>query len=210
MKSLNIDFEPATDFGTIVYISKNQEYLGFLVISDEVKPEAASALADLRNLGIEKNIMLTGDHKSVAQNIGKQLGIEEIYSELLPQDKVSILENILKEKKLLCFVGDGINDAPVLTRADVGIAMGGLGSDAAIEASDVVLMEDNPKKIAVAVKIARNTLKIVKENISFALGVKLLVLLAGVFGLAPMWLAIFADVGVSVLAILNAMRAGKL
>jgi Cd2+/Zn2+-exporting ATPase len=210
MKSLNIDFEPATDFGTIVYIAKNQEYLGFLVISDEVKPEAASALADLRNLGIEKNIMLTGDHKSVAQNIGKQLGIEEIYSELLPQDKVSILENILKEKKLLCFVGDGINDAPVLTRADVGIAMGGLGSDAAIEASDVVLMEDNPKKIAVAVKIARNTLKIVKENISFALGVKLLVLLAGVFGLAPMWLAIFADVGVSVLAILNAMRAGKL
>ena len=154
--------------------------------------------------------MLTGDHKSVAQNIGKQLGIEEIYSELLPQDKVSILENILKEKKLLCFVGDGINDAPVLTRADIGIAMGGLGSDAAIEASDVVLMEDNPKKIAVAVKSARNTLKIVKENISFALGVKLLVLLAGVFGLAPMWLAIFADVGVSVLAILNAMRAGKL
>lgn len=208
MEKHNIQFETAKEIGTIVYVAKNQDYLGYIVIADTEKPEASSALAKLKALGIERNVMLTGDQESVATAVGKKLGIDTVYANLLPQEKVSIVEQLLSEKKIVGFIGDGINDAPVLTRCDIGIAMGGLGSDAAIEAADVVLMDDNPEKIATGIKIARNTLKIVKENIAFALGIKLIVLLAGSFGLAPMWLAIFADVGVSVIAILNAMRAG--
>ncbi|MBQ8353114.1 MAG: cadmium-translocating P-type ATPase [Spirochaetaceae bacterium] len=208
LKKHNIQFEEAKEIGTIVYVAKNQDFLGYIVIADAEKPEATSALTNLKALGIERTVMLTGDQENVANAVGKKLGVDTVFANLLPQDKVSILEQLLAEKKIVGFVGDGINDAPVLTRSDVGIAMGGLGSDAAIEAADVVLMDDNPEKIAVGIKIARNTLKIVKENIAFALGIKLIVLLAGSLGLAPMWLAIFADVGVSVIAILNAMRAG--
>lgn len=204
----NIQFEEAKEIGTIVYVAKNQDYLGHIVIADAEKPEATSALTNLKALGIERTVMLTGDQETVANAVGKKLGVDTVFANLLPQDKVSILEQLLAEKKIVGFVGDGINDAPVLTRSDVGIAMGGLGSDAAIEAADVVLMDDNPEKIAIAIKIARNTIKIVKQNIAFALGIKFIVLVAGSLGLAPMWLAIFADVGVSVIAILNAMRAG--
>lgn len=208
LKKHNIQFEEAKEIGTIVYVAKNQDYLGYIVIADAEKPEAASALTNLKALGIERTVMLTGDQETVANAVGKKLGVDTVFANLLPQDKVSILEQLLAEKKIVGFVGDGINDAPVLTRSDVGIAMGGLGSDAAIEAADVVLMDDNPEKIAIAIKIARNTIKIVKQNIAFALGIKFIVLVAGSLGLAPMWLAIFADVGVSVIAILNAMRAG--
>lgn len=208
MKKHNIQFEEATEIGTIVYVAKNQDFLGYIVIADAEKPEATSAIANLKALGIERTVMLTGDKENVANAVGKKLGVDTVFANLLPQDKVSILEQLLAEKKIVGFVGDGINDAPVLTRSDVGIAMGGLGSDAAIEAADVVLMDDNPEKIAIAIKIARNTIKIVKQNIAFALGIKFIVLVAGSLGLAPMWLAIFADVGVSVIAILNAMRAG--
>lgn len=208
LKKHNIQFEEAKEIGTIVYVAKNQDYLGHIVIADAEKPEAASAIANLKALGIERTVMLTGDQENVANAVGKKLGVDTVFANLLPQDKVSILEQLLAEKKIVGFVGDGINDAPVLTRSDVGIAMGGLGSDAAIEAADVVLMDDNPEKIAIAIKIARNTIKIVKQNIAFALGIKFIVLVAGSLGLAPMWLAIFADVGVSVIAILNAMRAG--
>ena len=210
MEKIKADFDPAPELGTIVYLAKNSEYLGYIVISDSVKPETKAALASLKNLGIEQTVMLTGDDFAVANAVAKEAGVNTVFANLLPQDKVSTLEQLLDKNKIVGFVGDGINDAPVLTRADIGIAMGGLGSQAAIEAADLVLMDDNPEKIGVAIKIARNTIKIVKENIGFALGVKLLVLLAGSFGLAPMWLAIFADVGVSVIAILNAMRAGKL
>ena len=208
MEKHNIQFEEAKEIGTIVYVAKNQDYLGYIVIADAEKPEATSALTNLKALGIERTVMLTGDQENVANAVGKKLGVDTVFANLLPQDKVSILEQLLAEKKIVGFVGDGINDAPVLTRSDVGIAMGGLGSDAAIEAADVVLMDDNPEKIAIAIKIARNTIKIVKQNIAFALGIKFIVLVAGSLGLAPMWLAIFADVGVSVIAILNAMRAG--
>ena len=208
MKKHNIQFEEAKEIGTIVYVAKNQDFLGYIVIADAEKPEATSALTNLKALGIERTVMLTGDQENVANAVGKKLGVDTVFANLLPQDKVSILEQLLAEKKIVGFVGDGINDAPVLTRSDVGIAMGGLGSDAAIEAADVVLMDDNPEKIAIAIKIARNTIKIVKQNIAFALGIKFIVLVAGSLGLAPMWLAIFADVGVSVIAILNAMRAG--
>ena len=208
LKKHNIQFEEATEIGTIVYVAKNQDYLGYIVIADAEKPEATSAIANLKALGIERTVMLTGDQENVANAVGNKLGVDTVFANLLPQDKVSILEQLLAEKKIVGFVGDGINDAPVLTRSDVGIAMGGLGSDAAIEAADVVLMDDNPEKIAIAIKIARNTIKIVKQNIAFALGIKFIVLVAGSLGLAPMWLAIFADVGVSVIAVLNAMRAG--
>lgn len=208
MEKHNIQFKEAKEIGTIVYVAKNQDYLGYIVIADAEKPEATSALTNLKVLGIERTVMLTGDQETVANAVGKKLGVDTVFANLLPQDKVSILEQLLAEKKIVGFVGDGINDAPVLTRSDVGIAMGGLGSDAAIEAADVVLMDDNPEKIAIAIKIARNTIKIVKQNIAFALGIKFIVLVAGSLGLAPMWLAIFADVGVSVIAILNAMRAG--
>ncbi len=198
--------------GTAVYIAKDGKYIGCITISDVIKPDSATAMASLRHDGIT-TVMLTGDSKAVAEKVAESLGIDTVKSELLPADKVGEVEKLLSEKQkgeMLAFVGDGINDAPVLSRADIGIAMGALGSDAAIEAADVVLMDDKPSKIALAMKISRKTLKIVKENIVFALAVKLVCLVLGALGKAGMWLAIFADVGVMVIAVLNATRALKI
>lgn len=193
--------------GTVIHISEGENYLGHIVISDEIKPDSKSAVAELKDLRITKTVMLTGDKKEIGEAVGKELGLDEIHAELLPDGKVAAVERLLNEKTPLAFVGDGINDAPVLARADIGIAMGGMGSDAAIEAADVVLMDDKPSKLAEAIKIARKTMSIVWQNIIFALAVKAVVLVLGAAGFAGMWLAIFADVGVTVLAILNAMRA---
>ena len=193
--------------GTVIHISEGENYLGHIVISDEIKPDSKSAVAALKDLRITKTVMLTGDKKEIGEAVGKELGLDEIHTELLPDGKVAAVERLLNEKTPLAFVGDGINDAPVLARADIGIAMGGMGSDAAIEAADVVLMDDKPSKLAEAIKIARKTMSIVWQNIIFALAVKAVVLVLGAAGFAGMWLAIFADVGVTVLAILNAMRA---
>ena len=193
--------------GTVIHISEGENYLGHIVISDEIKPDSKSAVAELKDLRITKTVMLTGDKKEIGEAVGKELGLDEIHAELLPDGKVAAVEKLLNEKTPLAFVGDGINDAPVLARADIGIAMGGMGSDAAIEAADVVLMDDKPSKLAEAIKIARKTMSIVWQNIIFALAVKAVVLVLGAAGFAGMWLAIFADVGVTVLAILNAMRA---
>ncbi len=186
------------------------EYAGHLLISDVIKPTAKEAIRALCAAGVTKTVMLTGDAKNVGEAVAKEIGIDEVHAELLPGDKVSAVEELLAKKTEhsgLAFVGDGINDAPVLTRADLGIAMGALGSDAAIEAADVVLMDDDPKKIALAVRIAKKCMRIVYENIWFAIGVKLICLVLGALGIANMWLAIFADVGVMVLAVLNAIRA---
>ncbi len=199
--------------GTIVHVSVGNEYAGHIVISDEIKPDSAQAVRELAQLGVERVAMLTGDSRDVAQAVADDIGIQELYAELLPAQKVEQVEQLIHNsqgKGRLTFVGDGINDAPVLTRADVGIAMGALGSDAAIEAADIVLMDDRPMSIVTAVNISRKTMRIVKQNILFALGVKLIVLVLGALGLANMWAAVFADVGVSVIAILNAMRALKL
>lgn len=193
--------------GTVIHISEGENYLGHIVISDETKPDSKSAVAALKGLGITKTVMLTGDKKEIGEAVGKELGLDEVKAELLPDGKVAAVEKLLNEKTPLAFVGDGINDAPVLARADIGIAMGGMGSDAAIEAADVVLMDDKPSKLPEAIKIARKTMSIVRQNIIFALAVKAVVLVLGALGIAGMWLAIFADVGVTVLAILNAMRA---
>ena len=196
--------------GTVVYIGVEGKYAGCIVISDVIKPTAKAAVSGLKANGIAKTIMLTGDADGVAQKVAAEIGIDIVRSQLLPADKVSEVEKLLAEKadgEKLGFVGDGINDAPVLTRADIGIAMGALGSDAAIEAADVVLMDDDPAKIALAMKISRRTIKIVLQNIWFALGVKALCLILGAIGIANMWIAIFADVGVMVLAVLNATRA---
>ena len=202
--------------GTIIHIAIDGVYAGHIVINDQVKEESAEAIASLQKLGVENTVMLTGDRKEVADQVAKTLGLSEYHAELLPADKVRFVEQLLgmkkedggmKNERTVAFVGDGINDAPVLARADVGIAMGGLGSDAAIEAADVVLMDDNPWKIALAISIARRTLSIARQNVSFAIGVQVAVLLLATFGLATMWLAVFADVGVTVLAVLNAMRA---
>lgn len=196
--------------GTVVHVAIDGLYAGHIVISDEIKPDAAQAISALRQGGVRKVVMLTGDAPSAAEQVGKALALDEVQAGLLPGDKVERVESLLCQKtgkETLAFVGDGINDAPVLSRADIGIAMGGMGSDAAIEAADIVLMDDQPSKIAEAVSISRKTLRIVKENIMFAIGVKILVLLLGAAGLANMWAAVFADVGVSVLAILNASRA---
>lgn len=212
MKKIGIEYKECNPAGTIVYVAIDKEFFGYIVISDEIKENSQTALNELEKLSVKRKIMLTGDRKEVAENVGKNLGIEEIYSELLPDDKVSFVEKFLKEKqkeKSLIFVGDGINDAPVLTMADVGIAMGGLGSDAAIEAADVVITDDNPVKIPLAVKLSKKTMSIVMQNIVFALLVKGIIMILGIFGIANMWLAVFADVGVSVIAILNAMRCGK-
>ena len=184
--------------------------MGSIVISDTIKEGAANAIRSMKRLGVKKCVMLTGDRKEAAEAVAQELGMDEVYAELLPGDKVSKVEQLLEVQKLgekLAFAGDGINDAPVLTRADIGIAMGSMGSDAAIEAADVVLMDDDVRKIASVVKISRRTLKIVKQNIVFALGVKALVLVLGALGMANMWGAVFADVGVSVIAILNSMRS---
>ena len=213
MESSGIDISSEHSEGTVCYISENGAYAGCIVISDVIKSEAENALKQLKANGIKRNIMLTGDSESVARNVASRLGIDEVHFELLPGDKVDAMEDILNhkgEQEKVAFVGDGINDAPVLSRADIGIAMGALGSDAAIEAADIVLMDDNPAKISLAMKISRKTLKIVKENIVFAIGVKLICLLLAALGLANMWLAIFADVGVMIIAVINATRALKI
>ena len=212
MDDIGVSWHPCHRVGTTVHVASEGEYLGHIVISDEVKEDAARAVSDLKALGVARTVMLTGDAQAVGESVGKQLGLDEVHAQLLPADKVERVEELLAQKTgkgCLAFVGDGINDAPVLSRADVGIAMGGLGSDAAIEAADVVLMDDKPSKIAVAIRIAQKTLVIVRQNIAFALGVKALVLVLGALGQANMWEAVFADVGVSVIAILNAMRAMK-
>ena len=209
MKQLDIDFEDCRSAGTVVHVALDGKYAGHILISDRLKPDAKQAIAQLRQIGVRKTVMLTGDRKITGDAVAKELGIDQVYSELLPGDKVEKVEQLLKEcqgSEKLAFVGDGINDAPVLSRADVGIAMGALGSDAAIEAADIVLMDDNPLKIAKAIRIARKCLRIVYENIFFAIGVKLLCLILGAVGIANMWLAIFADVGVMVIAVLNAIR----
>ncbi len=208
-KLMNIcGFEPAeNDSLTFIHIADEETYLGSIAISDEIKHGSHGAIENLRRMGIKKTVMLTGDKASVGMAVAKTLGIDEAFCSLMPGDKVDKLEELLSEKTPLAFVGDGINDAPVLSRADVGIAMGALGSDAAIEAADIVLMDDDPNKITESIRIARRTMRIVKQNIAFALGIKGLVLLLGAFGFAGMWPAIFADVGVMILAILNAMRA---
>ena len=212
MDAVGASWRPCHRVGTTVHVAAAGAYLGHIVISDEVKEDAAQAVADLKALGVTRTVMLTGDAQAVGEAVGRQLGLDEVHAQLLPAQKVERVEALLAEKgekDRLAFVGDGINDAPVLSRADVGIAMGGLGSDAAIEAADVVLMDDKPSKIAVAIRIAQKTLAIVRQNIVFALGVKTLVLVLGALGLSNMWEAAFADVGVSVIAILNAMRAMK-
>ncbi len=212
MEEVGVPWHPCHRIGTTVHVSLDGEYVGHIVISDELKPDAAEAIAELKRRGVRKTVMLTGDAKAVGESVAKELGIDEVHAQLLPGDKVDRVEALLKEKSprgKLAFVGDGINDAPVLSRADIGIAMGAFGSDAAIEAADIVLMDDKPSKIAVAMSIAKKTLRIVHQNIVFALGVKALVLLLGAAGMANMWEAVFADVGVSFIAILNASRALK-
>jgi Cd2+/Zn2+-exporting ATPase len=208
MERFEISFPSSQEIGTLLYLAIDQSYSGYLVIADTLKEDAVDALVQLKQAGVKNTVMLTGDSKKIADHIGKQVGVDKIYSELLPEDKVQRLEEILqRNNKKTAFVGDGINDAPVLARADVGIAMGGLGSDAAIEAADVVIMNDQPSKIAEAIHLAKKTLKIVKQNIVFAIGIKILVLSLGAFGFASMGDAVFADVGVTVLAVLNAMRS---
>ena len=209
MDSIGARWHPCHKAGTIIHVAVNGVYAGHIVISDMVKDDSAAAIADLKSLGVAKTVMLTGDREEVGKEVAIQLGLDEYHAELLPADKVSAVEKLIAEKPAgttLAFVGDGINDAPVLARADVGIAMGGLGSDAAIEAADVVLMDDKPSKVAAAIRIARHTLKIANENVWFAISVKVAVLILAGFGLATMWMAVFADVGVTVLAVLNAMR----
>lgn len=212
MEEQNISYEEYLSIGTVVYLSCEGKYAGAIVIADTVKEGAKEAVADMKRLGVKRCVMLTGDRRAAAEAVAKELGIDEVYGELLPADKVAKVEELLcgrSGKKKLAFAGDGINDAPALMRADVGIAMGSLGSDAAIEAADIVLMDDDVGKIAAVLRISRKTLQIVKQNIVFALGVKALVLLLGAAGMANMWEAVFADVGVSVIAILNAMRTLK-
>lgn len=209
MNRLGIAYQDCHHVGTVVHMAIDGKYAGHILISDIIKPHAKEAIAELKKAGISKTVMLTGDSKRVADQIAEELGIQEVYSELLPADKVSRVEELLNqksEKDKLAFVGDGINDAPVLSRADIGIAMGALGSDAAIEAADIVLMDDDPLKISKAIKIARKCIRIVYENIYFAIGIKVLCLILGALGIANMWMAIFADVGVMILAVLNAIR----
>ena len=209
MDRLGIPYQECHHVGTVVHMAVDGKYAGHILISDILKPHAKEAISELKKAGISKTVMLTGDSKRVADQVAKELGIQEVYSELLPADKVSKVEELLhkkSEKDKLAFVGDGINDAPVLSRADVGIAMGALGSDAAIEAADIVLMDDDPLKISKAIKIARKCIRIVYENIYFAIGIKVLCLILGALGIANMWMAIFADVGVMIIAVLNAIR----
>ncbi len=213
MKVKNISYQPVDEAGTVIHLAQGGQYLGYILIEDEKKPDAAQAISQLKKAGVKRLVMLTGDQKKVASKVAGELGITEFFAELLPGDKVDKVEELFQgksEKGKLVFVGDGINDAPVLARADIGIAMGGMGSDAAIEAADVVIMTDEPSKIAQAMRISKRTLVIVKQNIVFAIGVKVLVLILAALGLASMWAAVFADVGVAVIAILNAMRALKI
>ena len=211
MKELDLkDVKEIDEIGTVIYVAINKQYAGYILISDKIKADSKKAIQDLKKAGVKKTVMLTGDNKEVAEKVNKEIKLDEVYSELLPVDKVSKVEELLKnksEESKLAFIGDGINDAPVLARADIGIAMGGLGSDAAIEAADIVIMTDEPSKIATAMKISRKTLKIVYQNIIFALIIKIGVLILSAFGLTSMWGAVFADVGVTVLAVLNSFRA---
>ena len=210
MDAIGAKWHDCSHVGTIIHVAINGMYAGHIVINDKIKEDSASAIQQLKALGVHRMVMLTGDRKEVGANVAQQLQLEEYHTELMPTDKVSIVEGLLQEKaegKALAFVGDGINDAPVLARTDIGIAMGGLGSDAAIEAADVVLMDDKPSKIALAINVARRTIGIARQNVVFAIGVKIAVLVLATFGWATMWMAVFADVGVTVLAVLNAMRA---
>lgn len=210
MKRIGVEYADCHSVGTVVHMAVDGVYAGHILISDIIKPHAKEAIKELKKAGVSKTVMLTGDAKNVGEQVAKELGIGEVYTELLPADKVSLVEKLLEQKngkEKLAFVGDGINDAPVLSRADIGIAMGALGSDAAIEAADIILMDDDPLKIAKAIKISRKCLRIVYENIVFAIGIKLICLVLGALGIANMWLAIFADVGVMVIAVLNAIRA---
>ena len=212
MEQLQVRFHPCELVGTIVHVAVDGEYFGHIVISDEMKSDAREAVAALKSAGVRRTVMLTGDRREVGEDVAKQLGLDEVHTELLPAEKVERVEALLKAKadgQSLIFVGDGMNDAPVLARADVGMAMGGLGSDAAIEAADVVIMDDKPSKVALAIALARRTVGIAMQNAWFAIGVKVLVLFLAAFGIATMWMAVFADVGVMVLAVLNAMRALK-
>ena len=210
MEQAKINYEKSTDIGTILYVAIDNKFAGYIVIADKIKEDAKMAIEVLKKNGIKKTVMLTGDKKQVGEHVADILGLDEVYTELLPDGKVEKVEELLKqksEKGKLVFVGDGINDAPVLALADIGIAMGGLGSDAAIEAADVVIMTDEPSKIGNAMKISKKTMRIVRENIIFSLAVKLVVLILAAYGLSTMWAAVFADVGVSVIAILNSLRA---
>ena len=210
MKEMQVVYRECPSIGTVVYVAEDGVFKGSIVISDTIKEEAYKAIHDLKKVGVRRTVMLTGDKKEVGEAVASRLGLDEVHAELLPDGKVAKVEELLAGlhgKDKLAFVGDGINDAPVLSRADIGIAMGSMGSDAAIEAADIVLMDDDPSKISDVVRISRKTMSIVKQNIIFALGVKAIVLLMGAFGMANMWEAVFADVGVSVIAILNAMRA---
>ena len=212
LKEKGIDIPVVDEIGTVVYVAKDNKCIGYIIIADEIKEDAKSLVEALKMQGIKTTVMLTGDKKEIAEKVAASIGIDKVCSELLPQEKVSNLEKLLEEEKgkgSLAFVGDGINDAPVLTRADIGFAMGAMGSDAAIEAADVVIMNDQPSKIADAIKVSKKTIAIVKENIVFALGVKILFLLLGALGMINLWMAVFADVGVAFLAILNSMRALK-
>lgn len=210
MKMMDIPYFKGELIGTIVHVAVNNKYIGYIVIADEVKEDSAQAIKELKTANIKQTVMLTGDNKSIGSKVAKELGLDKVYAELLPADKVEKLEELFSQKSKkgkLAFVGDGINDAPVLARADIGIAMGGLGSDAAIEASDVVIMTDEPSKIATTMKISKKTLKIAHQNIVFAIGIKIIVLILSAFGITTMWAAIFADVGVTIIAVLNAFRA---
>ena len=210
MKMMDIPYFKGELIGTIVHVAVNNKYIGYIVIADEVKEDSAQAIKELKAANIKQTVMLTGDNKSIGSKVAKELGLDKVYAELLPADKVEKLEELFSQKSKkgkLAFVGDGINDAPVLARADIGIAMGGLGSDAAIEAADVVIMTDEPSKIATTMKISKKTLKIAHQNIVFAIGIKIIVLILSAFGIATMWAAIFADVGVTIIAVLNAFRA---
>jgi Cd2+/Zn2+-exporting ATPase len=206
LRDVGVDFEAEKDDATVVYVAVGEKYAGAVKLEDMPKKGAAKALDALKKIGVTKTVLLTGDRRAAAQKIGDAVGIDEVYCSLLPQEKVEKLQSLLNKKAPLFYVGDGINDAPVLRLADVGIAMGALGSDAAIEAADVVLMDDDPLKISKAIRLSKKCLRIVYENIYFAIGVKLLCLLLGALGIANMWLAIFADVGVMILAVLNAIR----
>ena len=209
MNEKQINFTKYDGIGTILYVAIDGKYAGYIVIADKIKEDSKRAIKNLKKNNIKQTVMLTGDRKDVGENVAKELELDKVYTELLPDGKVQKVEDLLKEKSekgKLAFVGDGINDAPVLALADIGIAMGGLGSDAAIEAADVVLMTDEPSKIVDAIHLSKKTMRIVKENIIFAISVKILVLILSAFGLSTMWEAVFADVGVSIIAILNALR----
>ena len=212
LKSFNIEFEEEKLVGTVIYVAINKKYSGYILISDSIKEDSKKAIQDLKKIGITKTVMLTGDKEEVANFVAKEIGINEVYSNLLPNDKVEKVKELLNKKNAnekLFFVGDGINDSPVLAISDIGIAMGGIGSDSAIEAADVVLMTDEISKISLAINIAKKNIKIVNENIIFAIFVKILVLVLSAFGITNMWCAVFADVGVSIIAILNSLRMLK-